>query len=334
GPRLRRRDARWARLAHRSGRHERLRRPATATGDRPGDRAPAEDPRVRRLVLGPRPHDRRPAAPGAVARAAGCDQDRGGAARLDDHGCRQDRGPRGRRRRGRGHARGAARIERDLQGDRRVAAGGGRMTGSTDSGARGADRKTLRRERMVAARAGSTPPGTTAEIDMTAAEKEEAELAEKARLEGGGMFDGPAPGKADHFGPSFRRMLGLLKPSAAWFVLVSIFGAIGVVLTVAAPKILGEATNIVYEGFISKTLGDNGFPPGMSQEQVVDGLRQANQGTFADMVAAMDDFSVGDGVDFERLRWIILAVMARSEEHTSELQSRENLVCRLLLAKK
>ncbi|HTN54649.1 MAG TPA: ABC transporter ATP-binding protein, partial [Microbacterium sp.] len=145
---------------------------------------------------------------------------------------------------------------------------------------------------------------------MTAAEKEEAELAEKARLEGGGMFDGPAPGKADHFGPSFRRMLGLLKPSAAWFVLVSIFGAIGVVLTVAAPKILGEATNIVYEGFISKTLGDNGFPPGMSQEQVVDGLRQANQGTFADMVAAMDDFSVGDGVDFERLRWIILAVMA------------------------
>src|SRR5690606_38112725 len=48
----------------------------------------------------------------------------------------------------------------------------------------------------------------------------------------------------------------------------------------------------------------------MSQEQVVDGLRQAGQGTFADMVAAMDGFSVGDGVDFERLRWIIVAVMA------------------------
>src|SRR5579883_2056429 len=29
-----------------------------------------------------------------------------------------------------------------------------------------------------------------------------------------------------------------------------------------------------------------------------------------------------------------LAVVARSEEHTSELQSRENLVCRLLLEKK
>src|SRR5690606_41747555 len=30
----------------------------------------------------------------------------------------------------------------------------------------------------------------------------------------------------------------------------------------------------------------------------------------------------------------LLQLMARSEEHTSELQSRENLVCRLLLAKK
>src|SRR5690606_39289517 len=31
---------------------------------------------------------------------------------------------------------------------------------------------------------------------------------------------------------------------------------------------------------------------------------------------------------------VLLASLARSEEHTSELQSRENLVCRLLLEKK
>ncbi|MGB3375574.1 MAG: hypothetical protein WBA87_10595, partial [Microbacterium sp.] len=73
------------------------------------------------------------------------------------------------------------------------------MSGNTD-------KKLSRRERMAAARAGSTAPV----VEMTAAEKEEAELAEKARQQGGGMFDGPAPGKADHFGPSFRRMLGLL----------------------------------------------------------------------------------------------------------------------------
>src|SRR5690606_39547315 len=37
------------------------------------------------------------------------------------------------------------------------------------------------------------------------------------------------------------------------------------------------------------------------------------------------------GIDPETLDYIIFA---RSEEHTSELQSRENLVCRLLLEKK
>src|SRR5690606_18612841 len=36
----------------------------------------------------------------------------------------------------------------------------------------------------------------------------------------------------------------------------------------------------------------------------------------------------------EPVRWIVPAPVRRSEEHTSELQSRENLVCRLLLEKK
>lgn len=156
---------------------------------------------------------------------------------------------------------------------------------------------------------------STAQVEMTAAEKEEAELAEKARLEGGSMWDGPAPGKADNFGPSFRRMIGLLKPSAWWFALVSFFGAIGVVLAVAAPKVLGEATNVVYEGFISSVLGRGfggapGFPQGTSRDQVVEALRGTGQDEFANMISAMDDFAVGDGVDFERLRWIIIAVLA------------------------
>src|SRR2546429_3004735 len=32
--------------------------------------------------------------------------------------------------------------------------------------------------------------------------------------------------------------------------------------------------------------------------------------------------------------WVVIAAVARSEEHTSELQSRLHLVCRLLLEKK
>ncbi|WP_241263514.1 ABC transporter ATP-binding protein [Microbacterium esteraromaticum] len=155
---------------------------------------------------------------------------------------------------------------------------------------------------------------STEATDATGDEAYEAELAEQARLDGGG-WDGPAAGKADNFGKSFARMIGLLKPSAVWFVFVSFLGAIGVVLAVIAPKVLGEATNIVYEGFVSNMLatgmgGAPGFPPGTSKDQVVEALRAAGQDDFANMVGAMADFQVGDGVDFERLRWIIIAVMA------------------------
>src|SRR5690606_41665662 len=48
--------------------------------------------------------------------------------------------------------------------------------------------------------------------------------------------------------------------------------------------------------------------------------------------------SRGGAVEFRSSEWDVDAVMVyvveRSEEHTSELQSRENLVCRLLLEKK
>ncbi|MGN8025372.1 ABC transporter ATP-binding protein [Microbacterium sp. 22242] len=167
---------------------------------------------------------------------------------------------------------------------------------------------------MAAARA-KRAGGSAPVAEMTDAEREEAELAEKARQQGGGMFDGPAPGKANQFGPSFTRMIGLLKPSAVWFVLVSFFGAIGVVLSVAAPKVLGNATNIIYEGVISLTLGKGqngqpGFPAGTPKSEVVSALRAAHQNQFADMVAAFGDFRVGDGIEFDALRWVITAVLA------------------------
>src|SRR5690606_39386555 len=51
-------------------------------------------------------------------------------------------------------------------------------------------------------------------------------------------------------------------------------------------------------------------------------------------VAWMQRLRVRDPVVLAWLGGIALALGSRSEEHTSELQSRENLVCRLLLEKK
>ncbi|MGB4137845.1 MAG: ABC transporter ATP-binding protein, partial [Microbacterium sp.] len=93
------------------------------------------------------------------------------------------------------------------------------------SGAEQNSRKQARAERIAQARAGRGGAVAETAAPLTEEEKAEQEQAEKARQHGGGMFDGPAPGKADHFWPSFKRMIGLLKPSALWFVLVSVFGA-------------------------------------------------------------------------------------------------------------
>ncbi len=147
-------------------------------------------------------------------------------------------------------------------------------------------------------------PNTAA---LSEEEREELELAEQARLNSGD-WDSVAPGKAANFGRSFGRMIGLLAPSKWAFVFVSVLGAIGVVLAVIAPKVLGEATNILFEGVLSTSLPQ--FPNGTSQAQVVDALRAAGQSDVANIIAAMHDFQVGAGVDFERLKWVLVAVLA------------------------
>ena len=144
---------------------------------------------------------------------------------------------------------------------------------------------------------------------LTDEERYEMELAEKARQDGGG-WDSVAPGKASNFGPSFRRMIGLLAPHKWVFALVSLLGAIGVVLAVVAPKVLGEATNLIFEGFVSGVLGQQPAFVGMTQDQVVSALRAAGQDDFANIVSAMENFVPGAGVDFDALRVVILWVLA------------------------
>jgi ATP-binding cassette, subfamily B, multidrug efflux pump len=135
-------------------------------------------------------------------------------------------------------------------------------------------------------------------------EKLELEMAEQARLSSGD-WDSVAPGKAAQFGPTFRRLIGLLKPYAAVFVFVSVLGAIGVVLSVLAPRLLGDATNVLFEGVVSMMA-----PAGATQEQVVENLRASGQGDLANIVSAMQNFVPGAGVDFERLSQVLMGVLA------------------------
>ena len=134
-------------------------------------------------------------------------------------------------------------------------------------------------------------------------EQRELELAEKARI-ASDSWDSVAPGKAADFGKSFRRLIGLLRPHAFAFAFVSLLGAISVVLTVIAPRVLGEATNLIFEGFVSSQL-----QPGISQADQVAALRAAGEEDLANMLSAMN-ITPGEGIDFVRLTQVLIAVLA------------------------
>lgn len=165
------------------------------------------------------------------------------------------------------------------------------------------DNKTTRRAPRRTRRAGADVEAAVAELSPE--EKLELEMAEQARLAADDWSGGVAPGKAANFGTSFKRLLGMLKPHAFALIFVTVLGSIGVVLAVAAPKVLGEATNILFEGVVSAMA-----PAGATKEQVVQGLIDAGQQDLANIVSAMQHFVPGAGVDFMALSRVLLIVLA------------------------
>ncbi|KZF01071.1 MAG: ABC transporter ATP-binding protein [Rhodococcus sp. (in: high G+C Gram-positive bacteria)] len=113
-----------------------------------------------------------------------------------------------------------------------------------------------------------------------------------------------APGtKALNFKPSMKRLLGLLRPEKVLLGMMLVFAIASVVLSVAAPNILGHATNLIFNGVVGGQL-----PSGISKEQAVGQLRSDGQGTYADMVSGMD-VTPGVGIDFSAVGNVLLFVL-------------------------
>ncbi|MDR6558924.1 ATP-binding cassette subfamily B protein [Arthrobacter pascens] len=122
----------------------------------------------------------------------------------------------------------------------------------------------------------------------------------------GGPFAGmnvPAE-KALNFWPSARRLLGTLRPERAWLVLVIVLSVAAVALSVIGPRLLGEGTNIIFAGVVSRDL-----PAGASKDEVIAGLRAAGQDSQADMLGAMT-LTPGTGIDFTALASVLLWALA------------------------
>lgn len=118
-----------------------------------------------------------------------------------------------------------------------------------------------------------------------------------------GMMGQP-PAKARDARLTMRRLLGELRPERTRLTAILSLVTASVVLGVFGPKILGEATNKVFYGFIGSRL-----PPGLTRDQAVAMLRTRGQDRVADMLAA-SDVVPGQGVDFDAVRRLLIIVIA------------------------
>ena len=133
--------------------------------------------------------------------------------------------------------------------------------------------------------------------------EEDLKLAAEAQAASGDWHDGPPPGKAEAFWPSFKRMVGLLGAYRVSLVVVALAAVGAVVLAVAAPKVLGQATNVIFEGVVSTML-----PAGTTKAQAIEALRARGMDDFATMLSAMDVVP-GAGIDYTRLGRILMVVL-------------------------
>ncbi len=121
-----------------------------------------------------------------------------------------------------------------------------------------------------------------------------------AHMAGMGM-----PGeKAMDFKGTLKRFVALLRPHRMAIAVITVFAVVSVALVVAGPKLLGRATNLIFEGYIGSQL-----PAGITKEEAIAGLEAKGQGRFADMLAGMDVVP-GQGIDFHQvgvvLSWVLV----------------------------
>jgi ATP-binding cassette subfamily B protein len=102
---------------------------------------------------------------------------------------------------------------------------------------------------------------------------------------------------------ALRRLAGLLARERLLIGLIVLLAVVSVALAVIGPKILGRATDILFEGVVSGQL-----PAGTTQEEAIAGLRAQGEDRIADMLSAMT-LHPGEGVDFEAFGLTLLALV-------------------------
>jgi ATP-binding cassette subfamily B protein len=116
----------------------------------------------------------------------------------------------------------------------------------------------------------------------------------------GPMRGAPAPAsKSKDVRGTTRRLLSRLAPERVKLVMALVLGAASVGFMVSGPQILGSATNVLFDGIISKTL-----PAGTTKAQAIAQLRASGHGQLATMISGMH-LTPGVGVDITKMGQIL-----------------------------
>ena len=119
----------------------------------------------------------------------------------------------------------------------------------------------------------------------------------------GGMMGAP-PAKSKNFKGSLRRLMAELRPERNALATVLILITSSVTIGAFGPKILGRATNEIFNGFIGQKL-----PMGLSKDQEVAGLRAKGETTQANMLAK-SSVVPGHGMNFTSIaHFLLLAIL-------------------------
>ncbi len=153
---------------------------------------------------------------------------------------------------------------------------------------------------------------TTSERSVGTASGEPEEpgmLKETERIQGGPgpgrgpMGGGMVGGKATTFVPSIKRVMGRMAPYRIKTIAVIALTVISVVANAVGPRLLGRATDLIFNGLIGRDL-----PADLTKAEYVQGLRDRGNDRGADMLAGLDVVP-GQGVDFDAVGQVLLLVL-------------------------
>jgi ATP-binding cassette subfamily B multidrug efflux pump len=120
----------------------------------------------------------------------------------------------------------------------------------------------------------------------------------------GRMMAGTGP---DHhsldFKVSGKRLVAQFKPERLTLYVLLLCVVVSVGLSVIGPKILGQATDLVFAGIIGREM-----EPGATKDQVLQTMRERGDGEIADMLRGTD-FTPGAGIDFGAVGNVLLLAL-------------------------